>query len=306
MLVIHSDHRLSGRLIFAFGIIHEYILTSRREQMSKIPDSCDQSVLDPCAIHLTGPDAFGFLQAQLTLDLRTLKPQMLQATAWCNANGRVAVVLLVAVSQGGYLIVIPRSLAEQTLRRIRLFRIGHNIDTQNLTIEHCQPTDENALLLAHSPQRALRIAPTEPVNQSLVTPAGSLLDDMRHGLPWIVAATSDRFLPQMLGLDQLGGLSYRKGCYPGQEVIARVHFRGRVTRTMRRFHCQGVSALPPGLEFGNGNNRAMVLYSAAARPEQVIGLAVVPADLDAGALPRLDEAHFGWLDNHPAALYQEQ
>jgi len=306
MLTIHSDRWLSGSLIFAFDMIHYAILTSRREQMSKIQDSCGQSILDPCALHLTGPDAFGFLQAQLTLDLRTLKPQMLQATAWCNANGRVAVVLLVAVSQGGYLIVIPRSLAEQTLRRIRLFRIGHNIDTQNLTIEHCQPTDENALLLAHSPQRALRIAPTEPVNQSLVTPAGSLLDDMRHGLPWIVAATSDRFLPQMLGLDQLGGLSYRKGCYPGQEVIARVHFRGRVTRTMRRFHCQGVSALPPGLEFGNGNNRAMVLYSAAARPEQVIGLAVVPADLDAGALPRLDEAHFGWLDNHPAALYQEQ
>jgi len=306
MLTIHSDRWLSGSLIFAFDMIHYAILTSRREQMSKIQDSCGQSILDPCALHLTGPDAFGFLQAQLTLDLRTLKPQMLQATAWCNANGRVAIVLLVAVSQDGYLIVVPRGLAEQTLRRILLFRIGHNIDVQNLAIEYCQPTVENALLLTHSPQRALRIAPAELVNKSLAAPVGSLLDDIRHGLPWIVAATSDRFLPQMLGLDQLGGLSYRKGCYPGQEVIARVHFRGRVTRTLRRFHCQAVSALPPGLEFGNENDRAMVLYSAAAGPEQVFGLAVVPAGLDAGALPRLDAADFGWLDNQPAALYQEQ
>ncbi len=274
--------------------------------MSKILKSVDESDLDPVALQVTGPDAFGFLQAQLTIDLLKLEPQMLQVTAWCNANGRVAIVLLIAAIDDAYLLTLPRSLAEQALRRIRLYKIGRKVEVQSIAIEHCRPGDENALILAHAPQRALRIAAGEAAPGSPAALPGALLDDIRHGLPWIVATTSDRFLPQTLGLDQLGGLSYRKGCYPGQEVIARVHYRGRVTRTLRRFSCAGDSLLQPGLDFGDEHNRATVLYSAIAQPGKVMGLSVIPAELGTARLPRLDVAHFEWLDIHPASLYQEQ
>lgn len=275
--------------------------------MSKIQSSSGESDLDPAAIRIHGPDALEFLQAQLTLDLRTLIPDRLQATAWCNANGRVAVVLLIALTDAGYVLVVPSSMAAETQRRIRLYRIGRRIEVEtDLDINACPPDAADALLLAHSPQRALRVGPEPAAREDDAAPDSRLADDIRHGLPWIVAPTSDLFLPQMLGLDALGGLSYRKGCYPGQEVIARVHFRGRVTRKTLRFRSSEPVSPEPGLEFGNDPQRATVLYSLTRPSGETLGLAVVPVDLDPEHLPKLEAAAFEWLDKDPAELYQEQ
>jgi folate-binding protein YgfZ len=271
--------------------------------MSKLQSSSRDSDLVPTAIRVEGPDALDFLQAQLTLDLRMLAPGRLQATAWCNANGRVAIVALIAVADAGYVLVVPSGMAAETSRRIRLYRIGRKIEVETgLEIDHCAPDATGALLLTHSPQRALRLRlrPDHRAGATEVVPDSQLADDIRHGLPWIVAATSDRFLPQMLGLDDLGGLSYRKGCYPGQEVIARVHFRGRVTRRMLSFRCTGPGSIEPGLEFGGDSQRATVLYSVTQQSGQTLGLAVVPADVDPEQLPKLDATAFEWLDKASA------
>lgn len=275
--------------------------------MSKIQASSGDSELDPAAIRVCGPDALDFLQAQLTLDLRLLTPGQLQATAWCNANGRVAIVLLVAVTDAGHVLLVPGSMAAETLRRIGLYRIGRRIEVEtDLDIDHCPPDAAGALVLAHSPRRALRIESAPSSRKAEAAPDSQLADDIRHGLPWIVAATSDRFLPQMLGLDDLGGLSYRKGCYPGQEVIARVHFRGRVTRRTLRFRCAEPISLEPGLEFGDDSQRVTVLYSVAQESGETLGLAVVPADVDPEHLPMLGATACDWLDKDPAELYQER
>lgn len=283
--------------------------------MSKFDALPEDHALALSPIRVSGPDALDFLQAQLTLDLHQLAAGSLQATAWCNANGRVVIVILIAAIPDGFLLLVPQGMVEETLRRIRLFRIGRNVEVDaRLVIEPCRPGSDASLRLAHSPQRAVRIRVAEPSHESSAGASGDtpinapaeLLDDIRHALPWIVSATSNRFLPQMLGLEALGGLSYRKGCYPGQEVIARVHFRGRVTRRSCRFQYRAPAALPPGLDFGETPNHATVLYSALAGPEHVIGLAVVAADSDATTWPRLDPARFEWLDSEPPAGHGEQ
>lgn len=270
------------------------------------PGSGD-SDLELSAIRVSGPDALDFLQAQLTLDLRTLAPDRLQATAWCNANGRVAIVLMIAPTDAGHVLVVPGSMAAETERRIRLYRIGRKIEVETgLEIGHCAPEAAGAMVLAHSPRRALRISADRSPCDGEADPDSRLADDIRHGLPWIVAATSDRFLPQMLGLDELGGLSYRKGCYPGQEVIARVHFRGRVTRRTLRFRCPAPLSLEPGLEFGDEQQRATVLISVILESGETLGLAVVPADVDQEHVSKLGTTTVEWLDKASADLYQEQ
>ena len=104
-------------------------------------------------------------------------------------------------------------------------------------------------------------------------------------MPWILPETARAHLPQMLGLEALGGLSYRKGCFPGQEVIARVHYRGRVTRRTSRFRLAADSPPVPGTEFQLAGKSAQVLYAIAdpAEPGGVLGLAVVASEAEVDA-----------------------
>jgi tRNA-modifying protein YgfZ len=72
------------------------------------------------------------------------------------------------------------------------------------------------------------------------------LHDIQQGIPQVYAATSEAFVAQMLNLDIVGGISFEKGCYTGQEVIARAHYRGRVKRRMQRFRSTAEIVLAPG------------------------------------------------------------
>ena len=273
------------------------------------PIDPDEALI-PATLRLSGPDAQAFLQSQLTLDLNALAPSTLQPTAWCNANGRVALVLLLGRSKDGFDLVLPRELLPELERRIRLFRIGRKVEVvSGLGVETCPPDAPGALGLSYAPARAMRIDPAAPAG-GLAELRQMLIDDIRHGMPWIVSATSDRFLPQMLGFDRLGGLSYRKGCYPGQEVIARVHYRGRVTRRCVRFRVETAVPPAPGLEFGEAALTATVLYVAADTEGRYEGLAVVPAEIETAALPGYDAENrtsgLEWLDTEPPEAYQER
>jgi folate-binding protein YgfZ len=101
-----------------------------------------------------------------------------------------------------------------------------------------------------SPARWLILSPVEeplPVTGCAVgeRDAWRLLD-IADGVAQVYAATSEEFVAQMLNLDALGGIAFDKGCYTGQEVIARAHYRGRVKRRMQRFFSRGVLKLAPG------------------------------------------------------------
>jgi len=77
------------------------------------------------------------------------------------------------------------------------------------------------------------------------------LEEIRAGRPWISAATQDQFVPQMVNLEQVGGVDFQKGCYPGQEIVARAQYRGEVKRRMVLVQTPG-AALKPGQEFNGG------------------------------------------------------
>src|SRR2546428_117415 len=78
------------------------------------------------------------------------------------------------------------------------------------------------------------------------------LQEIRAGRPLITAATQDQFVPQMVNLETLGGVDFRKGCYPGQEIVARAQYRGQVKRRMVHARAPAGVALQPGQEFNGG------------------------------------------------------
>lgn len=156
-------------------------------------------------ISVNGVDAFNFLQGQLTNDLKKLESKPSIHAAWCNPKGRVISVMSVAKAADGYSIVVPAELSNEILRLLTLYRFRAKVEfVAGQAVSGPDPAD--------------------------------MID---RGLPWIGAAQSEKFTPHMLNLDLLDAISLDKGCYTGQEIVARTHYKGATKRRMMKFDCRG-------------------------------------------------------------------
>jgi folate-binding protein YgfZ len=197
---------------------------------------------------VAGPDARVFLQGQVSANLDELtgdKPIL----ACCNsAQGRVQAVMWLAAREDGVALVVASSVLERVLVRLRkyLLRSKATIDAERLQVG---VADTAAGLQALASERShvqaqeaslLRLPGHTPI--LALAPAAALCDadgaaelawrraDVAAGLPHVYADTYEAFVAQMLNLDLLGGISFAKGCYTGQEIIARTHYRGAIKR----------------------------------------------------------------------------
>jgi folate-binding protein YgfZ len=115
------------------------------------------------------------------------------------------------------------------------------------------------------------------------------LDQIRAGLPQVYPETHESFVAQMLNLDMLGAISFEKGCYTGQEIIARTHYRGAVKRRMFRFACDSAPAMPGSRVLSSGQHAGDVVDAAAAAKGcellAVINVAQIDAPLELESAP---------------------
>lgn len=226
------------------------------------------------AVSVSGRDAAAFLHSQLTLDIESLPEARLRPCAWCRPDGRADAVLLVGRRAGQWWLILPTDIAAPVAKRMRMFSIGRQVE---LDADRAAVAGEGAgaMVLDHDADRALCMVQPDAARP---LPGDWVRRDIAHGMPWLFAATRGEFLPQMLGLEALGGLSYAKGCYPGQEVIARVHYRGRVTRRTARFRLRDARPPEPGATAEVDGDSGTVLYAAAGADDGgATGLLVVPA-----------------------------
>jgi len=244
-------------------------------------ESCDPD-LTLVAIAVQGRDAGPLLQALLSADLGAMPEATLRPAALCDPKGRVQQVVLTGKRDDCWQIFLPRACGADVHARLELMRIGRDAEAQPpCPAGPATPPEGMALEFDRARGLDTTAAPSD-------SPARAWLRaDIDAGLAWILPATAGRFLPQMLGLEALDGLSYRKGCFPGQEVIARVHYRGRVTSRLARFAFDAGRAPRPGagLALDDGGT-ATVLYTDVPEGAAVrggVGLAVVPAATPAGA-----------------------
>ncbi len=221
------------------------------------------SQLSPCPLgefalwFAEGADAQSFLQGQLTADLLGLERRPGQLAAACSAQGRVTEILRLAVLDSRILLLLPQALARGFIDRLQRFRMRARVSFQDCGDElmawghldtNAEPVAGERLRLRLSPRRQLVIA-TRPGSSTEVAALESLQAwhgaTIEDGEPAVTPDTQDRWLPQMLNLDLLEAISFSKGCYVGQEIIARTQHLGRIKRRMLRFRYQG-EALAPG------------------------------------------------------------
>lgn len=217
-------------------------------------------------ITVSGEDAGVFLQGQLTCDINEITPDKASFAAFCNAKGRVISTLLVSKHHHDFQIILPTSLLDSVISKLqryilrskvrlvdcteRLAVIGLTADTP--VAELALP--EQAMAVSSMPVHAIRLRSAtfrhlclldlhEQANfiselQQLRFHPGDQDDwrcmDIDAGIPWFDLPQTELYIPQMLSIDKLGGISFNKGCYTGQEIVARTHFLGQNKRELYR------------------------------------------------------------------------
>lgn len=182
-----------------------------------------------------GNDAESFLQAQLTADLTKLGLNAACFAAFCRPTGNVMAVLLVIRHEDGLSLVASADLMGDLVAEMSRFilRADVKFEQQTRSVFACPDlSDETQANCVTAGKTSLAYS----INESDDVLTDALLirqwrtREIRAGLTWLNPETSGQFIPQMLGLEQLDALSFRKGCFPGQEVIARVRYLGRLKR----------------------------------------------------------------------------
>lgn len=179
-----------------------------------------------------GAEAGDFLQNQLSADIAALKPGEASFACYCSPKGKVLGLMLVCRRTDDYLVAAAAELLPRILERLRIFVMRTRVEFAAQPGLHVlgagsssEPVDEESFQPGDLP---LRYVFSDRVADGPGTAFKN--EELRLGVTWLNAETTEKFIPQMLGYDRLGAVSFSKGCYPGQEIVARARYLGKVKR----------------------------------------------------------------------------
>ncbi|MGZ5041570.1 MAG: CAF17-like 4Fe-4S cluster assembly/insertion protein YgfZ [Usitatibacter sp.] len=229
---------------------------------------------------VTGDDAEAFLQGQFTNDVKALGVGEAQWNGWCSPKGRLLATFLLLRRADGFLAMLPAEIAASVTKRLAMFVLRSKVKIQDVSAQYerigiagpgaaplvsrywgSTPAvmgsveKDGATCISLGGDRFVTLVPPD------AAPAFRKLfgGDWQHGgadawewtsiqagFPTVVAATQDAFVPQMANFELVGGVSFKKGCYPGQEIVARTQYRGILKRRMALAHVEGADRPHPG------------------------------------------------------------
>lgn len=255
----------------------------------------------PQILEITGADAVAFAQAQFSSNLSELANGHWQWSAWLSAQGRVrAFFHLLRDSDERLRIVLRGGSAEKLRDELARYIFRSKVHLRVIENQHAyivrQPSDlksfgelpsdqhiasnkdDTCIALPGAAPRWLLLSGNEQENVSNSAEAQNqnALADIDAGLITLDPALEDRLLPMWIGLDVLGAASTRKGCYPGQEIVARLHFKGGNKRRLRRIAYSAETLPSPGSNLGEDDKEStLIVCSAWAGKQTAASLAVV-------------------------------
>ncbi|MFW0097089.1 MAG: folate-binding protein YgfZ [Coxiella endosymbiont of Haemaphysalis qinghaiensis] len=213
------------------------------------------------AIAISGIDALTFLQGQLTCDVHNITEIQGSLSACCDHKGRMIANFYIFRQGKSYYFLLPKSMASFTLNHFKKYAVFSKVElaaVDNLTTSVKPPLEIEITKIKENAWRALNI-------------------DV--GLVWIYPQTTVSLIPQMINLQRWGALSFSKGCYIGQEIIARTHYLGKLKRHLYRANviCQNLPV--PGDKLKNENNQNVgVIVEVTSKGNQTHKLLAVIQD----------------------------
>ncbi|HEY0178415.1 MAG TPA: folate-binding protein [Dokdonella sp.] len=252
---------------------------------------------------LSGADAIAFTHAQFTSDVAALEVGRWQWSAWLDAQGRARhVFALLRVAPERLLAWLPLGGAASMHEALRRFVLRAKVElaaTSDWSLARWTGEVPHASTLAgdadgfvlRQPGAAPRAARIGPAERAAIATAHDELErwrreDVAAGLPLLAPALAAEFVPQALALERIDAIRFDKGCYPGQEIAARLHFRGGNKRHLHRLRIRGRAPEPAAPILAEaGRTAGRVLYAAHDGHGEGVALAVL--DAAAADAPRL-------------------
>lgn len=206
-------------------------------------------------LKVSGPDAQKFLQGQVTCNVEEVTPTQSRLGAHCNPQGRVLFLFRLFLFQDAYYLLMPLDMLALALSYLRKYAVFYKL--------------------------SLSVSEEDLPELTALAAAEWQYFDLSLGRPQIYPETSGKFLPHDLNLHQLEGISWEKGCYTGQEIIARMHYRGKLKNHLYRARIQTSTPPRPGAEL-KGSQNSLIVDCREESPE-VYQLLVVASENEAGS-----------------------
>jgi tRNA-modifying protein YgfZ len=279
-------------------------------------------------LRFAGPDSASFLQGQVSNDTRTLTAGAPLLAAYSTPQGRVAALLHLLPHSSGIVAVLPHEIVLPTLERLRKFVMRAKVKIEDVSDQFAVLGQQGGGILSANgvaaPESGSGYVERDGVGVGRVGPAfagaaggerywiiGTAVDlarsgypsaasaavenawrlaNIRAGMPQVYAATREMFVAQMLNLDRLDGISFTKGCYTGQEIIARTQHLGRIKRRMFRLRLPLSDAWAIGQAVNLSDGRSGRITELARTPDGVEALAVLSIEAGSAAADAADAA----------------
>ncbi|HSH53692.1 MAG TPA: folate-binding protein [Methylotenera sp.] len=268
--------RSSGATIQNNTIVDFGNPVAERQSLTNATVLCDLSHLG--LLELQGADALTFLQGQVTNDIKLLNGHNAHYTGYCNPKGRLLALFLTFSHHDHLHLQMPKELIESVAKRLKMYVMRSKVEIKDVSesiikIGLCGKNAAELLkpLFAEIPQNDYELATLE--NGAVLklpgaTPRYEIFTDITNaptvwdalkqhavpvgaagwewleisaGIPEVTLKTQEEFVPQMLNLDALNAINYKKGCYTGQEIVARTHYLGKVKRRTQLAHISGTN-----------------------------------------------------------------
>lgn len=273
-------------------VIHFGNASAERKALAKETVICDLSHLG--LLELEGPDTLNFLQGQVTNDIKLLNGNNSQYTAYCTPKGRMLALFLAFSHYDHVHLQMPKELLEATAKRLKMYVMRSKVTIRDVTDTIIKlglngpkapdllssvftkiPTQDYELLSLDN-GAIIKLPGAQPRYQvfssienapgiwttlsKVATPVGADAWEwleIQAGIPTVTLKTQEAFVPQMLNLDALNAINYKKGCYTGQEIIARTHYLGKVKRRTQLAHIESKVAPEIGDDIVDTNNQTI-------------------------------------------------
>ena len=207
-------------------------------------------------IRASGADARSFLHSQLTQDVLNLGENDVRLASYCSAKGRMYAMFYIWADGETMYLLTQRSVMETVLKRLRMFVLRAKVVLEDVSDQYVisgyvgadalaqqtRVTDGNTVRLGILPAVISEANITLPreirIDTTLIKTETADIElwqwlDIRAGIAHVTADISEAFVPQMMNLDRIGSVNFKKGCYPGQEIVARSHYLGKLKRRMQ-------------------------------------------------------------------------
>jgi len=232
---------------------------------------------------ISGEDAGELLQGQMTQDVRKLEDEKIHITSFCNVQGRVIASSFIQERNDQYDLILSSEIIDELENHLQRYILRSKVlieqsdeKTFGAYKSDINEDSKECRSLKNDPKRVLTLSSQVPESiDNFITSEEWIRCDIENSIAIINKESTEKFIPQMLNLDILDAVSFSKGCYTGQEVVARVQHRGKIKQRMFKFKTENEDLISHGSEIHHESKKVGTVVISELIDNYTIGLAVI-------------------------------